>query len=159
MNRTLAFTSIAIFSIFLGSQITEGFLLVPYWKTLSKTAFYEYYSKFGPIIGRFYTILTVIAVLIPLSISIHCFSKKSRALKYSVVSSFFAFLIITIFYIYFKDTNQKLYEATFDANRLKPVLETWEYMHWVRVLLEVLSLVFLILSINILSNKKRTIDT
>lgn len=158
MNRILLFFSIAVFSLFLGSQITEGFLLVPYWKMLSKTEFYEYYSKFGPIIGRFYTILTIIAVLIPLSFSIYCISKKCRALKYSLVSSFFAFLLIAIFYIYFKGVNQQFYEAAFDANRLKHVLETWEYMHWLRVFLEILSLVFLILALNILSNDKRTID-
>lgn len=157
MNRILLFFSVAVFSIFLGSQITEGFLLVPYWKTLSKTDFYEYHSKFGPIISEFYTVLTVIAVLIPLSISVYCLLKKSHALKYSVISSFFAFLIIIIFYAYFKNTNQQFHENAFNASKLKLVLETWGYWHWVRVVLEILSLVFLILSFNILSNKKRSL--
>ncbi len=159
MNRILFFLSIIIFSIFLGSQITEGLLLVPYWKSLSKTEFYEYYSKFGPLIGRFYTILTIIATLIPISISVYCFFNKLRALKYSAVSSFFAFLIITIFYIYFKGTNQQFYGASFDVNQLKSVLKGWEFMHWLRVLFEIISLVFLIITLNILDKKKETIDT
>lgn len=154
MNRILLLFLIAFFAVFLGSQITEGFLLVPYWKTLTKKAFYDYYLKFGPIISRFYTILTIIAVLIPLNISVYCFIKKSHALIYSVISSLFSILIIVVFYSYFKDVNQQLYQTNFDANQLKSELNTWEYMHWFRVLFEVISLLFLIISIHILNTKK-----
>lgn len=155
MNRILCFFSIAIFSIFLGSQITEGCLLVPYWKTLSRTEFYEYYSKFGPTIAKFFTVLTIIAALIPISISIYCFSNKSPALKYSIVSTFFAFLFIVLFYVYFKDTNQQFHKADFNSNQLKSVLRTWGHWHWLRVLFESLSLTFLTLALNILIQKKR----
>jgi len=154
MNRVLFFLSIIIFSIFLGSQITEGFILVPYWQSLSKTEFYEYYYKFGPLISKFYTILTIVAVLTPISISIYCFSNKLPSLKYSAVSSFFALLVIALFYIYFKGTNEQFYRATFDANQLKSALESWKFMHWLRVLIEVISLVFLIITLYTLDKNK-----
>ena len=156
MKRVLFFLSIIIFSIFLGSQISEGFLLVPYWKSLSKTAFYEYYSKFGPIIGKFYTILTIVAVLIPISISIYCVLKKLPSLKYSAISSFFAMLIIAIFYSYFKGTNQQFYAASFDENQLKSVLNNWGIMHWLRVLFELISLIFLLITLISLDKKTLT---
>tara|TARA_R110002073_G_scaffold139232_3_gene289470 strand:- start:23016 stop:23495 length:480 start_codon:yes stop_codon:yes gene_type:complete len=159
MNRILIFLSIAVYSIFIGSQITEGYLLVPYWKTLSITEFHEYYSKFGPTINKFYTVLTILATLIPISIGIYCFSNKFHALKYSIVSSFFALLVIVLFYIYFKDTNQQFYVTVFNTNQLKSVLETWGYWHWLRVLFEFLSLIFLILALNNLSQKKNTIGS
>jgi len=157
MNRILQFVSIAVFSIFLGSQITEGILLVPYWKSLSSAEFYSYYASFGSRIGSFYSTLTIIAVLIPVGLSIHCFSKKSPALKYALVSTFFALLIIAIFYGYFKGTNQLFYQAAFNAKKLKVVLDTWEYMHWVRVFFELMSLVFLMVSFKIISAKKSTL--
>jgi len=154
MNRTLFFLSIVIFSIFVGSQITEGFLLVPYWKTLSRVEFYVFYAKFGPTIGSYYKTLTIIATLIPLGICIYCFFNKSSALKYSIVSTIFALLVIALFYVYFKDANQQFYDATFDAIQLKTVLRTWGHLHWLRVLFELLSLFFLILTLNILSQKR-----
>ncbi|MFK8059120.1 MAG: hypothetical protein AB8B78_03420 [Polaribacter sp.] len=154
MKRILAFLSIAIFSIFIGSQITEGFLLVPHWKSLSTTDFYEYYSKFGKTIGQFYTILTVISALIPISISVYCFRKKSPALKHALFSSFLILLCIAFFYIYFKDVNQQFYNASLSATELKSELKTWEYWHWSRVILEFLSLIFLMLSLNILTKKR-----
>ncbi|MEO9890902.1 hypothetical protein [Aurantibacter sp.] len=154
MNRILFFLAIIIFSIFLGSQITEGFLLVPYWQSLSTQEFYKYYSKFGPLIGKFYTILTIIAVLIPISISVFCFLNKRTALKYSIVSSFFALLIIAIFYTYFKGTNQQFYEASFDAYQLKSTLKNWNFMHWLRVLFETISLVFLIITMKVIDKEE-----
>ena len=156
MNRILLFSSVAIFSIFLGSQIAEGCLLVPYWKTLSTTEFYEYYAKFGPAIGHFFTVLTIVAALIPLSYSIYCYSKKSAALKYLVMSTCLAILFVAVFYVYFKDANQQFYDSAFTAEQLKSELVTWGRWHWVRVLFEFSSLVFLILAFNVLSREKRS---
>jgi glycopeptide antibiotics resistance protein len=153
MNRILEFFCITIFSIFLGSQITEGFLLVPYWKSLSTPEFYEYYSKFGLVIGKFYTILTVFAALIPICISIYCLYKKSQALRYSLIASFFTFLFIALFYIYFKNTNQQFYDAILNTDQLKSELKIWDYWHWRRVFFEFITLIFLNLTFKKLTEK------
>ena len=75
--------SVAIFAVFIGSQITEGVILVPYWQSLSTKEFYIYYNNFGPKIGLFYTVLTIIAALIPIVISVYCKSINSKAFKFS----------------------------------------------------------------------------
>lgn len=154
MNRILFFFSTTIFSVFLGSQITEGFLLVPYWKTLSTTEFYEYYSKFGPTIGKFYTILTIMATLVPICISVYCYFKDFNALRYSIVSTLFAFLSIALYYIYFRETNQQFFETAFNPHQLNSVLRTWEHCHWLRVFFEVISLIFLNISLNVSVQKQ-----
>jgi branched-subunit amino acid ABC-type transport system permease component len=148
MNRILNILAIIIFSIFIGSQITEGFLLVPYWKSLSSTDFYKYYAEFGPSINRFFSILTIISVLIPISYCIYYYLRKSPALKYAIASSFFALLIIALFLIYFKDVNQQFYNLSFTNDQLSAVLNTWGILHWLRVLIEFLSLGFLLIAIN-----------
>lgn len=160
MSPKFTFILIAIFSVFLGSQITEGVLLVPYWKSLSSIKFYEYYTNFGVVINRFYTILTIIAVLIPLYLTLYCYFNNIRALKSAIISSVFALLIIVLFFIYFKGVNQQFFEATFGANKLKSVLKYWEYMHWLRVFVEFISLIFLIKTFNLLiDNSVKTSKT
>jgi len=153
MNQILGFFSIAIFSVFLGSQITEAFLLVPYWKTLTAVEFYEYYALWGSKIGRFYTLLTVLATLIPISVCVYCFRIKSRAQRSALLSSFFALSVVVLFYVYFKGTNEQFYEASFSAELLKSELEIWGNWHWVRILLEFLTLIYLILTFITLANK------
>lgn len=156
MKRIVAYLSISIYSIFLGSQIAEGALLVPYWKSLSPVAFFSYYSEFGPSIGKFYTILTIIASLIPLVLCIYCYSKKSPALKYALISTLCAFLVIGSFYGYFKGANQEFYAGLIAADQLQASLKTWGTWHWVRVLFEVLALVFLMFSFRKLQAQKPT---
>ncbi|TCI84711.1 DUF1772 domain-containing protein [Tenacibaculum sp. M341] len=153
MNRILYFTLIAVFSIFLGSQITEGFLLVPYWQTLSNTEFHEYYTKFGPTIGKFYTVLTIIAVIVPITVTIYCFYKKSKALKYATASTLFAILIIVMFYGYFKNINHQFYNTILETPQLTSELKKWAFWHCLRVFFEVISLFFLMLTFNRLQKK------
>lgn len=155
MNRILGFFFFAFFSIFLGSQITEGCLLVPYWKTLATAEFYEYYAHFGPTIGKFYTVLTILAALIPFFTSSYCLYTKSYALGYSLIATFLAVMFVASFYVYFKDANQQFYNATLTTTQLQSELIIWEYWHWARVLAELLSLIFLILTLNILTDWKQ----
>ncbi len=148
MKQFLFYSSISIFSIFIGSQITEGVLLVPYWQSLSSVDFYSYYNTFGPSINQFYTILTIIAASIPIFLTIYCKRINSNAFKFALISAFFAILFISAFYIYFKGTNELFYQAVFSDTELKEELVTWSYWHWGRIIIEFISLVFLIISLD-----------
>lgn len=152
MKSKLNYFLIVVFSIFLGSQITEGMLLVPYWQSLSPSDFYTYYQDFGPAINRFYTVLTILALIIPIGLSAYFSRTKSSGLTFSLISSFFAILFVSFFYIYFKETNELFYQSAFDGDDLKNELITWSKWHWGRVILESLSLLFLILAV---ANRRR----
>jgi len=120
--------------------------LVPYWQSMSSIDFYAYYDQFGPGIIQFYSILTITAALIPILLAIYCKITKSKALNLALISSFFAILFIACFYVYFKEANELFFQATLSESALKKELVTWSYWHWGRVLLEIISLVFLILA-------------
>lgn len=157
MNRIIYFLSIAIYAVFLGSQITEGCLLIPFWKTLSTSEFYEYYAQNGPTIAKFYSILTVIASMIPLSICLYCSFVRSRALKFAILSTVFSLVVIALFYGYFKDVNIQFYTSAYSAIELKTVLKTWGYWHWSRVIFIMISLIMLELCFDVLMNEQKSI--
>lgn len=147
-NRQMALIAgVSIFAIFVGSQITEGALLVPYWQSLSPTAFYDYYNEFGPSIGQFYTVLTIIAALIPIIIAVYSKIIMSKAFKFAVISSILAMLCIVAFYVYFKGTNQLFYDAALAQQELSREIVIWKYWHWGRVFIECSSLFFLIIAV------------
>ena len=149
MKQFFLFIPVSIFSIFIGAQITEGVLLVPYWQSLSATHFYSYYHQFGPSIGQFYTPLTILAALMPIATLIYCKSlKDSNAPKFALISVLFAALFASSFYLYFKDTNQLFYQAALSEVELKNELIIWGYWHWARIITESLSLFFLMLALN-----------
>lgn len=154
MNRILAFTLIAVFSVFVGSQITEGCLLLPYWKSLSPAQFYDYYSKFGSTIGQFYTILTIIAAIIPITVSAYCLIKKSKALSYAVISTCCAIIFVASFYVYFKGANQQFLDASLTGDQLQSELIIWGNWHWGRIVFEILSLSFLMLALKRIATER-----
>ena len=146
MKLLILFFGITFFSIFLGAQVTEAVLLVPYWKSLPPTAFYTYYDQFGHTIGQFYTVLTIIAALLPVLLALYCSLIKSNAFKFALISSFFAALFIASFYVYFKAANQLFFEDALSPNLLKEELIIWGYWHWGRIGIECISLIFFVLS-------------
>jgi len=146
-ERIILYFAVSIFAIFIGSQITEGVLLVPYWQSLSSSDFYSYYEQFGPSIGKFYTVLTLLALAIPIVFSYYIKSGNAIALRFALLSTFFALLFVGAFFIYFKNTNTLFYEGTLNDNELQKELTVWSYWHWGRILLECLSLSFLIIAI------------
>ncbi len=154
MSRALAFVLVAFFSLFLGTQITEGCLLLPYWKSLAATDFFEYYGLFGARIGKFYTILTIIAALIPLGVTIYSLTRKQAALASSLCSLLFTFLFVGTFYFYFKEANQHFFEAGLSPAQLATELTVWGYWHWFRVTLEMLALISLIMSLLVITNNE-----
>lgn len=147
MNQLLKFSLVVIFSIFIGSQITEGLLFVPYWQSLTPSEFHDYYKEFGPSIGKFYTILTIIAAVIPILLTVYCKLIKSKAIRYALASSLFSILFISSFYLYFKGANEQFYQSILTEVDLKNELLMWQTWHWGRIILEIISLVFLVLAL------------
>ena len=154
MKQFLLYFLTAIFSIFIGCHITEGILLVPFWQSLSSVDFYSYYKEFGPSIGLFYTVLTIVAAIIPIFLAIYCKLTKSTAFRFALISSFFAILFVSPFFLYFKDANELFYQSALSDVALKKELITWSYWHWGRILIEFCSLTFLILSFIKIQNSK-----
>lgn len=144
MKRLILLLGVSIFAIFVGSQITEGALFVPYWKSMSPEEFHEYYNEYGPMIGRFYTVLTIIAALIPILLTLYCKKHQLKGGTEAAISAFLAILFVSCFYIYFKGANAAFYNDVMDAQVLQDTLQTWSLWHWGRVIIECLSLFFLI---------------
>ncbi|MDW3195181.1 MAG: hypothetical protein R8G66_22595 [Cytophagales bacterium] len=147
MKQFLSYLLVAIFAIFVGSQITEGVILVPYWQSLSGPDFYAFYGAFGGMIGRFYTILTIIAALIPLGLAVYFRMTQSKGFNEALISTLLAVLFIAAFYVYFKGANEAFFQSAFSEADLKRELVTWSTWHWGRVVIEIGSLFFLIRSL------------
>lgn len=158
MKKYLSYLLVAIFAIFVGSQITEGVILVPYWQSLSAPDFYDFYGEFGGIIGRFYTILTIIAALIPLGLTVYFRMTRSKGFGDALISTLLSVLFIAAFYVYFKGVNESFFQSAFSEAELKNELVTWRDWHWGRVLLEIGSLFFLIRSLDKAGIRKAEMD-
>ncbi len=139
---------IAIFAIFVGAQLVEGCLMVPHWKSMPPDDFYAYYGSFGPGIGQFYTILTVIAGLVAIGIAVQQWRSKSKGRYWASAAAILMIICIAMFYVYFKGANELFYAGELSPDALSAELNTWSTWHNIRVVLEFLALGFLCMAVS-----------
>ena len=140
--------STGILGIFLGSQITEGILFVPYWKTLTPKDFFELHKTYGPKIYQFYAPLTIAATMIPLMTVGYGLYTGMSDLTYLLIMGVFTVLFFGTYFLYFKNANAKFADASIPDVELSGVLSTWGNWHWLRVGFECVAFISAILTLN-----------
>ncbi len=110
-----------------GSLLTEGLVLVPYWRGLTPERFYELHEPAGPRLFRYFAPLTIGAVgatMMAVAVDPGNTSMLAAAL-------FLAAALLT-FFIFFRKANRNLAQRAYDSGDLAVVLKTWAMWHHVR---------------------------
>ncbi len=63
MLETIPLLSTMALGLFTGSLLTEGMILVPYWKRMPASEFIKLHGTLGPQLFRYFAPLTTIAVV------------------------------------------------------------------------------------------------
>lgn len=66
----LRFLSVASLGLFVGAMLTEGFVLVPYWRSLSPEEFFQWYAANDKRLLGFFGPLTTVAALLAVAAAI-----------------------------------------------------------------------------------------
>lgn len=139
--EVLIAVSIAILGIFLGAQIAEGVLFVPYWKALPPKDFFELHQTYGKKIYQFFAPLTIVATMLPLSTAAYGFFTEDHAHLPLVLMGIFTVLFFSTYYLFFKKANQEFADASISHGQLPEALKRWGNWHWGRIVLETVAFV------------------
>ncbi len=135
--KILLFFSTCTLGIFLGSQLAEAALIVPYWKDLPSDDFFALSKKYGEKVYDFYAPLTILAVIFPSSTFFYSLLSNSKTDVYMCLMFIFTLAFFSMYYIYFKGANTAFYERTVSNEALSFELIKWGNWHWARVCCEV----------------------
>ena len=132
----LLILSSGILGLFLGAQLTEAILLVPFWKTMQAGDFFHHHKTFGRKIHQFFAPLTIAATLLPLAtVGYHlALSNEYIFLFGSMGISTLAFF--ATYFVFFKKANGEFANRSFPDEELPQKLTRWGNWHWGRVCLE-----------------------
>lgn len=119
--------SLLFVGLLAGSLLTEGLVLVPFWRTLPSGRFYELHGPAGPRLFRYFAPLTAAAVIS--SIFAASIERDNVAL---LLAAGLNFLALSTFFFFFQKTNRKLTNRTYDDSGLAIVLRKWSLWHHVR---------------------------
>ena len=134
--KIMLLMSTATLGIFLGAQLAEAALIVPYWKRLSPDEFFIFYKKYGKKLHQFYSPLTIAATLLPVVTLVWSLRTTPRIdiLMWTMVV--FTLLFFASYFVYFKAANQSFSERTITNEMLPLKLTEWGNWHWGRTICE-----------------------
>ena len=134
--ETLLLFSSVFLGIFLGSQITEAILFVPYWKALKADDFFKFYRKYGRIIHLFFAPITILATVTPLiTVGYYTINQTENKILFGIMG-LTTLAFFSTYYLYFKKANKRFTERDLSNEELPQELKRWGNWHWGRICFE-----------------------
>jgi len=132
LGELLAFVSVASLGIFVGSMLTEGLVLVPYWRSLPADAFYSWYGANDKRLVGFFGPLTSLAALAAIATAGLFLWLAHPGRWYALGAATCIVVVVSMFFIYFERANASFSRRSMSAIDLCIELDRWATWHWVR---------------------------
>ena len=136
-----------ILGLFVGSLLTEGMVLVPYWRSLKPETFLALHGTLGPRLFRYFAPLTVAATLIPAATFVYCGLVGAEGWIYSASVAAIMLAILGIFFYYFKSANASFASGSVGVVGLPAELSRWSNWHWLRTIMGIVAFVLSLVAI------------
>lgn len=139
MQESMQLLSSLSLGIFVGAQLTEAVLFVPYWKSLPADDFFDFYRNYGRKIHRFFAPLTIVATVVPLFTVVYSFVRQDGNQALFGLMGLFTLSFFSTYFLYFKKANRRFFDRSLSETALRNELKKWGQWHWLRVGFELLA--------------------
>ena len=132
LGELLAVLAVASLGVFFGAMLTEGLVLVPYWRSLPAEAFYAWYGANDKRLLGFFGPLTWLAALSALAAAGISVWMAHPGRWYAVAAAACVLVVVSMFFVYFERANATFSLGRTPASELRVELERWATWHWAR---------------------------
>jgi uncharacterized membrane protein YphA (DoxX/SURF4 family) len=147
MIETLAVLTVSVLGLFAGSLLTEGLLLVPYFRALKFDEFYRLHHDFGPRLYSYYAPLTVCATVLPLLLAAGAALVDPRHGSFAWLAAALCIVIMSTYFFYFHRANQAFAKKRLSEAALEQELTRWAGVHNFRTVLAICAFAASILAV------------
>ncbi len=147
----LEIASVVLLGTLSGALLTEGAVLVPYWRSLHASEFAHMHHDFAPRLYKFFAPLTAIAVTLTVASGVvHAWTDDAVGLWPSLGAAVAALSLLVFYGAYFKAANARLPETAVRDNEaeLQSELRRWHRVHQCRTAICVIAFVLATIAIN-----------
>jgi len=141
VTNVLSYLAVATTGLFAGAMLTEGFVLVPYWRSLPPDVFFAWYGTNDKRLTGFFGPLTWLTALTTLAAAVASWWTVHPRWIYAVTASACVLIAVGMFFAYFERANASFSAATIPPSELPAVLNRWAGWHWARSCLSLIALV------------------
>ena len=139
MCDLLLLLSAASLGLFAGAMLTEGFVLVSFWRSLAPEAFLAWYAANDRRLLDFFRPLTTATVLLAIAAAVAAWFAGSGAFALALVAALLAVVALATFFLYFEHANRRFATAGIVAGDVAPELARWAAWHWFRTAVAVVA--------------------
>jgi len=143
----LQLLSTAALGLFAGAMLTEGLLLVPWWRSLAPGEFLSWYAANGSRLQDYFGPLTWLAGLLALGGAFASIWSGHPGRWAAAVAAALMLLAVSSFFVYFGRANASFAAGAVRAADLPAELARWAAWHWVRTGLSLGALASALLSL------------
>lgn len=141
------FFSAASLGVFAGAMLTEGLVLVPYWRALAPAEFFVWYAANAKRLLGFFGPLTWVAALLALAAALLSLWVGHPGRWCAVIAAVLMLVVVSTFFLYFEKANTSFTKASVSPDNLPAELARWAQWHWARTLLSFAALAAAMLSL------------
>jgi hypothetical protein len=142
--RLLSVTSLGLY---VGAMLTEGFVLVPYWRSLPPHEFFRWYAANDQRLLGFFGPLTSATALLAVTAALVSLWEGHPGRWPAVVAAAFSVAAVVTFFLYFRRANASFAAATISADDVALELRRWSAWHWLRTGISCVALAAALLSL------------
>lgn len=125
----------AALGVYVGAMLTEGFVLVPYWRSLPPEEFLRWYAANAERLVGFFGPVTAAATLLALAAAGLAFWQGHPGRFAAGLAAAIMVALIVGFFVYFEPANERFAQATVAAADVPAELVTWAAWHHARTAL------------------------
>jgi Domain of unknown function (DUF1772) len=143
----MRFLSIASLGIFFGAMMTEGCVLLPYWRSIAPTEFFGWYAANSQRLQGFFGPLTTGTALLAIVTAIESLWEHHPTQWLSMLIAVISIAIVSTFFLYFKQANASFTTASLSVDEVAVELSRWAMWHWWRTGLSFVAFAMAMLSL------------
>jgi hypothetical protein len=147
ISEIARFLSVGSLGIFAGAMLTEGCVLVPYWRSLKPAEFFAWYSANGQRLLDFFGPLTSVTALLSVAVALVSLWQGHPGRWPALLAAALLVAVVSTFYLYFQSANASFTAASISNDKLSAELTRWAAWHWWRTGLSFAALVAALMSL------------
>jgi hypothetical protein len=140
LGDLLSLLALASLGIFFGAMLTEGLVLVPYWRSLPAEDFYAWYGANDARLLGFFGPLTWLAALSALAAAGISWWTVGPDRWYAAAAAVCVLVVVSMFFAYFARANASFSLARMPEKELRAELDRWAAWHRLRSALSLAAL-------------------
>jgi hypothetical protein len=147
LSHVVRLLSVASLGLFAGAMLTEGLVLVPYWRSLPPAEFLAWYGANDKRLLGFFGPLTWVAGLLAITDALVSLWGGRPGRWLVLLAAILLIVVVSTFFIYFEKANASFSAASLSLDEVPGELTRWATWHLWRTILSFAALAAAMLSL------------